>query len=101
MATPAFQIFGERGTIVTRGDLPLEVYRDDTELDLMGWMEPQLPEAKGWSLPDGVAHLIDCILDPSLSVITSGEHARHVIEIMTRCFEAAREGRTVELETTF
>ena len=45
--------------------------------------------------------IIECILDPSLSVVTSGEHARHVIEIMHRCYEAAREGRTVELETTF
>jgi predicted dehydrogenase len=95
------QIFGEVGTIVTRGELPLEVYRDDTKLDLMGWIEPQLTQAKRWSLPDGVAHLIDCILDPSLSVITSGEHARHVIEIMNRCYDAAREGRTVGLETTF
>jgi predicted dehydrogenase len=95
------QIFGERGTIVTRGDRPLEVYRDDEALDLTGWMEPELPRAKRWSLPDGVVHLIECILDPSLPVVTSGEHARHVIESMNRCYEAAREGRTVELETSF
>ena len=34
-------------------------------------------------------------------IITSGEHARHVIELINKSYQAAREGRTLGMETTF
>ena len=43
-----------------------------------------------------VAHVVDRILDDKAPV-SSGEHARHAIEIMNQCYVAAREGRTQEL----
>jgi len=102
---PSIQIFGSDGTIVggERGDpVPFSLYRDEAKLDLWGWTDGSfLQEVRTHTLPRGVEHLIDCILDPSRPVVTSGQHARHVIEIMTRCYDAAREGRTVALETTF
>ncbi len=44
-------------------------------------------------------HLIDCILEDQ-TPIPSGEHARHVIEIIEKAYQSAREGRTLELTTT-
>jgi predicted dehydrogenase len=44
-------------------------------------------------------HMIDCILEDR-DPIPSGEHARHVIDIMEKGYQAAREGRTVDLATT-
>jgi predicted dehydrogenase len=47
-----------------------------------------------------IAHLADCIQQDSQPVI-SGEHAVHVLEIMLKALQSAREGRALELETTF
>jgi predicted dehydrogenase len=44
--------------------------------------------------------MVDCILDDR-PVIPSGEHARHVLEIMEKAMVAARTGETQQLETTF
>lgn len=102
---PAMQIFGSEGTIAVhpRGSAhPLSVYRDDAARDLYGWMDLDLrSDVRPHSLPRGVEHLIDAILDPAVPVVTSGEHARHVLEIMTKCYEAAQSGCTLPLETTF
>jgi len=101
---PRMQVFGSEGTLVVNGrgaEHPLSVFRPDTRLGQEGWTDIDLPDARQWSLPTGVEHLIDCILDPDVRVITSGEHARHVIEIMNKCVVAAREKRTLALETTF
>lgn len=100
---PRKEIYGSEGTINVndRGaSAPLSIYRDDVELGLKGWMDVEMRSAR-WSLESGVQHLVDCILDPEMEVITSGEHARHVIEIINKGYEAAREGRAVTLETTF
>jgi predicted dehydrogenase len=44
--------------------------------------------------------MIDCILEDKHPIV-SAEHARHVIEVMTKAIEASRQGRTLALETTF
>jgi predicted dehydrogenase len=56
----------------------------------------EIGEAHGYA---DVMHLIDCILDDR-DPIPSGEHARHVVEIIEKGYQAAREGRTIELSTT-
>jgi predicted dehydrogenase len=43
-----------------------------------------------------VMHLIDCILEDQAPLL-SGERARHVIEIIEKGYQSAREGRTLEL----
>ncbi len=99
------EIFGTEGTIVLNplgSEHPLSIYRDFPQHELYGWMDMKLMrEAKPSSLTSGVEHVIDCITDPDLPVITSGEHARHVIEIMNTCYESARERRSLPLETSF
>ncbi len=102
---PTMQIFGSDGTIAVHdfgAPHPFSVYRDDVATGIHGWTDMDLmSDEKRWTLPSGVEHLIECILDPEKPVVPSAEHARHVIEIMTRCYDAAREGRTLRLETTF
>jgi predicted dehydrogenase len=106
---PGLEIFGSAGTIAVEvraygrradeGEPPFQLYRDDRALGLRGWVTPQLrlPRVRQ---AVGVQDLVDAILDDRPPVLTP-EHARHVIEIMTKCGPAARQGRTVPLETTF
>ena len=101
---PRMQIFGSEGTIAVNehgAEYPLSVFRRDDRIGPAGWTGIDLPDARPWSLSAGVEHLVDCILNPDVQVITSGQHARHVIEIMEKCVLAARERRTVSLETVF
>ena len=101
---PHLEVFGSAGTVsVNRrggaGEPPFELYRDDRASGVRGWMVPQVrvdrvPQAIG------VLDLADAILEGREPVL-SAAHARHVIEIMTKCLPAAREGRSLPLETTF
>jgi len=56
----------------------------------------EIGEAHGYA---DLMHLIDCILEDK-DPIPSGEHARHVVEIIEKTYQSAREGRTLELVTT-
>lgn len=101
---PSLEIFGSAGTIsATRGrsegDPSFEVYRDDFKTGERGWTASELSSTR---VPQsvGVQDLIDAILEHRTPVLTP-QHARHVIEIMTTCLPAARQGRTIPLETTF
>lgn len=57
----------------------------------------QLEEAHLWA---DIRHLVDCILDDK-EPVPSGEHARHVIEIIEKGYVAAHTGQVQELSTTF
>lgn len=102
---PRTSFFGDEGvlTINDRGDAePISLYRDERDSGgYRGWDQVELPDGPMWNLPAGVQHLIDCILDPSKTLVTTGEHARHVIELINKSYQAAREGRTLDMETTF
>jgi predicted dehydrogenase len=56
----------------------------------------EIGEAHGYA---DVMHFVDCILEDK-EPIPSGEHARHVIEVIEKAYQAAREGRTLEVTTT-
>jgi predicted dehydrogenase len=105
--TPFMEIYGADGTITANpmywiGEgSPLSLWRDDVKLGVRGWTEVQVqPEEMDWTVADGVKHLVDCILEDREPII-SGEHARHVVEIMAASKESARTGRSRELATTF
>jgi len=102
---PRAEFYGSLGVlnINDRGaDAPVELYLVDRQHDVKGWVAPELDIPRGvrWSLANGVEHLADCILNDKDPII-SGEHARHALEIMTKARAAAREGRTLDLVTTF
>jgi predicted dehydrogenase len=91
---------GERtgsGVVVSSRHLPA----GERELEL-----PEMPyrvgphreigEAHGYA---DLMHLIDCIREDR-EPIPSGEHARHVVEIIEKTYQSAREGRALELTTS-
>ena len=84
-------------------DSPLLIYKHDPEVGIGGWMQPEgLPSLRlgDWTLAKGVEHLADCILNDKEPMI-SAEHARHVLEIMLKAAQSAREGQALDLETSF
>ena len=96
---PRMEIYGSEGTIALAGrrDIgpPLHLYR----LETMEWAQPHVPPTP--PVRDlGVLHMVDCLLQNEPLELT-GEHARHLVEIMATAPQAAREGRTIELSTTF
>jgi predicted dehydrogenase len=98
----SMEIYGSDGTIVGsvwEAKNPLSVWRDEVKLGVRGWTDVETaPEP--WELPSGVEHLVDCIMEDR-EPIPSGEHARHVLEIINKGLVAARTGQTQKLETTF
>jgi predicted dehydrogenase len=109
------EVFGLEGTLVVHrpdahvkpGDLALELFSVDAGPGLPGWVTPQgmefaPPSDRTVELARAslVEHLVDC-LDEGRAPTTGAEHARHVLEIMLAAKTAAREGRSVELTTTF
>lgn len=98
---PNLEIFGSRGVIsqsrkaggVTR------LFKAMPEDGGPGWEEPEMPQELRYQ-SIGVKDLMDAIVEGRDPVLTP-EHARHVIEIMNKCYQAARERRTLDLETTF
>jgi predicted dehydrogenase len=111
----SMEIFGLEGTLVVHrpgadvqpGQLALELFSLNAGPGLPGWVTPRNTEFA----PPGdrtvdiaratlVEHLLDC-LESGLPPVPNGEHARHVLEIMLAARTSAREGRVVDLETTF
>jgi len=104
---PNIEIFGDKGTICftesyMNNPIP-EIYIDDMEKGIRGWMQPMLgakPSKKMVSQCCCLADIVDAIENDKEPVL-SPEHARHVLEIMCKIPEAIKEGKTIELETTF
>jgi predicted dehydrogenase len=100
---PRMEFYGSSGTLNVndRGaDVPLELYREDEQLEVSGWLPVQLGGNTRWSLASGVEHLADCIREGRKPII-SAEHARHCLDLMLASMEAARTGVAQEVSTTF
>ncbi|MBQ6824508.1 MAG: Gfo/Idh/MocA family oxidoreductase [Clostridia bacterium] len=104
---PQLEIFGEDGTLsftkpyMTNPEP--ELYLDRPELGLRGWITPMKnvdPPAKLNSQCCCLRDLVESI-EQGTAPALSPEHARHVLEIMTKIPAAIETGATVALETTF
>ncbi len=110
--SPRMEVFGLEGTLlVNREDVaapPVELYRLDAAPGVAGWISPQTYEIfpvgsdRFAELARGVLieHLADCIRD-GVQPIASGRHARHVLDLMLAAQQSAREGRVIDIVTTF
>lgn len=98
---PSLEVWGAKGTITFSREAGkrLELFIDQRETGLRGWMEPSRhwPETRQ---ADGVKDLIAAI-EEGREPVLSAAHAMHVIEIMQKAEVAAREGRTLPLTTRF
>jgi len=98
---PQVELHGLAGTIALD---PIDV---STPIEVLhagsGWEQVASPPTGRAAGPDhhlGIEHLVDCLeygREPVLSV----EHALHVVEIIEKAAQAAREGRTLRLESSF
>jgi predicted dehydrogenase len=112
LKSPRMELYGLEGTLlVNRDDVaapPVEVYRLDAAPGLAGWISPQTYEIfpvgsdRFAELARGVLieHLADCIRD-GVQPVASGRHARHVLEVMLAAQQSAREGRVMDVASTF
>ncbi len=106
--SPKVEVFGRAGAMaIFRNDGPdLEVYRADVAPGVDGWIAPNnwpaVADPRRALLKRAllVDHLVDCVREQRAPVL-SAEHARHALDIMLAVFQSAREGRVVELTTTF
>ncbi len=80
----------------------MKVYLDDPEKKIRGWMkpEPQTRPAEEFFQASCIGDLVRAI-EQEEPVGLPPEQARHVIEIMCRVEESARDGETKELKTAF
>lgn len=112
--SPKVELFGRRGVINIYGpdnlDHPggdaLDLYRTDIAPNVDGWVSPeswpQIEDDRSEFLARAILvdHLADCLQHGVPNVLTA-EHARHALEIMLAVETSSREGRVVELTTTF
>ncbi len=105
--SPFLEIFGEKGTIsftefYLNNPIP-ELYLDDMEKGVRGWMKPMEGAKPPRKLISQCCCLADCIeaIEGDREPVLSAEHARHVLEILCKIPQALESGGTVTLETTF
>ena len=98
---PSLEIFGEYGTIAFTNK-GLEIYIDCPDKKIRGWIErqPQERPAPEFYQCSVVSDLIDAI-EKGRPVGLPAEHARHVIELMCKIEECAKDGERRSLETIF
>jgi predicted dehydrogenase len=114
---PRAEIYGSKGVISlasTPDEPPYQIFRDEPEHELRGWLTPERVyrgrlmtprlgrhvSERPWSFANGVAHFVR-VVEGAEKLIMTPEHARHVLEIMLKSYDSARLGQTLELTTSF
>ncbi len=97
--TPALEVYGTAGTLQMLGD---DWDPDGYELfqNSAGCWQIFKETAPDWPWTDGLNHLVACIRDGTKPLVTP-EHALHVLELMLKAQQSGREGRALEMESTF
>ena len=105
--SPYLEIFGENGTIsftefYLNNPIP-DLYIDYPEKGIRGWMKPMQGAKSCKKIQSQCCCLKDLVdaIENDTEPVLSPQHARHVLEIMCKIPQAIKEGKTVELETTF
>jgi predicted dehydrogenase len=96
---PGLEIYGTTGTIQMLGD---DWDPEGYELwqNAAGCWQVFKETMPDWPWADGLRHMVECIHAGKKPLVTP-EHALHVLEIMLKAQEAARTGRTIEIESRF
>lgn len=97
--TPALEIYGSIGTLQMLGD---DWDPDGYELwkNEIGAWQVYKETHPDWPWTDGLAHLVDCVQFGKKPLVTL-EHTRHVLEIMLKAQQSARNGRAIEIVSRF
>lgn len=107
---PALELHGSLGSVSIsldewyNGNGPSDVFvRDESPLGVEGWMRGVVPPAVAPYenvIGAGPAHFVACLRGEEEPVLTAA-HACHVLEIMLKAEQSTREGRALDLESTF
>ncbi len=106
---PWAEFYGSKGVVVSgSGEAPrnegeplLQVYQEPLAYDQRGWFKPYPARgAHRWHIGHGVGSFVESI-HAGTKPLNSGEHARHVIEIIEKAVESSQNGRVETLNTTF
>ena len=112
---PRMEFYGATGVMnlaSTVEEPPVLIFREDDEQGLRGWMMPEKvyrgrvnpprrpADPPAYSLVNGVAHMVEA-LEGRRPLLLTAEHAVHVLEILLAVQQSAREGRAVEIRSTF
>jgi predicted dehydrogenase len=108
---PWAEFYGSKGVVLAgvgeaprnEGDPLLEVYLEPLEFGRRGWFKPypdRDEQPQRWHIGYGVPSFIEAI-HAGEPPANSGEHARHVIEIIEKAVESAATSQVCELTTTF
>ena len=96
---PALEVYGTTGTLQMLGDDwdpdGYEIFQNSA-----GCWQVFKETTPDWSSTDGLNHLVECIRTGTTPFVTP-EHALHVLELMLKAQQAGREGRAIEIESTF
>jgi len=96
---PALEVYGTSGTIQMLGD---DWDPDGYELfeNSVGAWKIFKETAPDWPWTDGLRHLVECIVGKTKPLVKP-DYSLHVLEIMLKAQQSSREGRAMDIETTF
>lgn len=106
---PWAEFYGTKGVVVSgAGEAPrnegvplLQLYEEDLKFGKRGWFKVYSDRgSKRWSIEQGVGHVVNCLRE-GRKPLNTGEHARHVIEIIEKARESAALGSILPLASTF
>jgi predicted dehydrogenase len=103
---PMIEFYGTDGVIYlgmwTWQGRSLELYTSGEVVGYPGggWQTPSVKDAGDPGIARDLLHLFDCVRDGK-DPISSGEHARHVVEIIEKAYESISSGRVQEIASTF
>jgi predicted dehydrogenase len=79
----------------------VELYYENPDLGTADWVAAARPGLGAeWEYGWTATHLVDCLFEASPVRLTA-EHHRHVVEIIEQAEASSRDGKTMELQTTF
>lgn len=97
--SPAIELYGSRGTLQMMGDdwdpEGYELFRND-----VGAWTIFKETDPGWLWTDGIRYLVSCIRAGSPPLIPP-QHAYHVLEVLVRAKESARDGQARAVTSAF
>jgi predicted dehydrogenase len=96
---PAVEIYGGTGTIQMLGDdwdpEGYEIWQNAA-----GCWQVFKETAPDWPWSDGLRHFVECLHAGKTPIVTK-EHAFHVLEIILKAQQSAKEGRALTIESSF
>lgn len=97
--SPAVEIFGTTGALQMLGDdwdpEGYELWQNSA-----GCWQVFKETHPDWSWTDGLTHLVECLREGREPVVAP-DHARHVLEVLLKAQEAARDGQSRAIESSF